>query len=292
MEQLKQQPEKDLSRHLPQSENEWLATKSFHVENVVLDGRSIRCAFSPGREGSQLVTMVGGIPRDPERRKNLPLINKLYGHLALKLSKVNESSVMYNQPATGGSLGDWNEETLATRTKVVEGISRHFSEKIKSNNVALIGTSAGAYMALRSVESLNKEDLFVKKVVLISPGFYPASAETLPYGETFKKIVSNPWDVRLSPFFSTLEDFLKKGGEVLITFFESDDPPIPLHMQEYARDFARSSREGGGKIEVFTIPRVGHNFRIIGSQEGKNTVDNQSIRDTASLVASFLSKEK
>lgn len=195
MEQFKQSVEKkkDLDQYLPQSESEWLATKYFQVKDLNLEGRNIRCAFSPGAEKSQLVTMVGGVPRDPERRKQLPLINKLYGHLAIKLAKFNESSVMYNQPATGGSGGDWGEETLATRTKVIEGVSRYFGEQIQSNNLAIIGTSAGAYMAVRSLDSLNQNELLVKKLVLISPGFYPAEAENIPYGDLFTRTISSPF---------------------------------------------------------------------------------------------------
>lgn len=294
MEQLKNtvKKSKDLDMYLPQNESEWIETKCFQIEDIEVSGRSIHCAFSSGPEKSHLVTMVGGIPRDENRRKNLPLINKLYGHLAIKLLKVRESSVMYNQTATGGSGGDWNKETISTRINVVETVSRYFSKKIQSDNLSIIGTSAGAYMAVRSVDSLNKDNFFVKKLVLISPGFYPSSVENIPYGNEFKKQISSPWDIQSSPIFSTLQAFVENGGEVLITFFESDDPPIPVYMQKYCKEFAETLSENGGKIEVMIIPGVAHNFRTIGSQESKNAVDNQSIRDTASKILSFLSREK
>jgi hypothetical protein len=282
---------KDLERHLPQSEGEWLETNYFKVENVIVDDKSIRCAFSQGVECSGLVTMVGGVPRDPERRKQLPLINKLYGHLAVKLAKVNESSVMYNQPATGGSDGDWEKETLKTRTAVVANVSKHFLYELNSTNLSIIGTSAGAYMAVRSIESLNQEGLSVKKLVLISPGFYPPEAETLPYGEMFKNIISSPWEINTSPIFNDIKNFTESGGEVLITFFESDDPPIPMRMQIFCKEFAKNLAENGAKIEVITIPGVAHNFRTIGSEESKNVVNNQSVRDTANVIMSFLSRE-
>jgi hypothetical protein len=238
---------KDLDHYLPQSESEWLATNYFKVENVIVDDKSIRCAFSQGAEGSGLVTMVGGVPRDPERRKQLPLINKLYGHLAVKLARVNESSVMYNQSATGGSGGDWENETLKTRTEVVADISKHFLHELNSTNLSIIGTSAGAYMTVRSLESLNQESFSVKKLVLISPGFYPPEAETLPYGEMFKNTISSPWEINTSPIFNDIKNFTESGGEFLITFFESDDPPIPMRMQIFCKEFAKKSCRKGRK---------------------------------------------
>lgn len=291
MKSHKSEKNKDFSYYLPQSENEWLATNLFEVSTIDIHGKSIRCAFSCGAPGSQLVTMVGGIPRDLERRKQLPLINKLYGHIAVKRSQVNESSVMYNQTATGGSGGDWDTETLRSRIQVVEGVTKHFSEQSKSNNVAIIGTSAGAYMAIRSLASLNKENQLVKKLVLIFPGFYPTQVEDMPYGETFKQTISSPWDIKSSPIFDDIKNFVENGGEVLITFFESDDPPIPLRMQEYCKQFVENLKDSGCAIEVFSIPGVAHNFRTIGSQESKNVVDNTSVRETAVKIISFLSKE-
>jgi hypothetical protein len=49
--------------------------------------------------------------------------------------------------------------------------------------------------------------------------------------------------------------------------------------------------EKGAKIDVITIPGVAHNFRAIGSEESKNVVNNQSVRDTANTIMSFLSRE-
>ena len=99
MEKFEHEKSKDKADHLPQSEAEWLKTGKFEVENIAIGGKEIRCALVRGPENSPLVTMVGGIPRDHERRKKLPLINKLYGHLALKILDQAESSLLYNQPA-------------------------------------------------------------------------------------------------------------------------------------------------------------------------------------------------
>lgn len=92
--------------YLPQSETEWLKTGKFRIETVKIGTKKIRCALAHSSESDRIVVMVGGIPRDPGRREKLPLINKLYGHLAIKLLDHNISSLLYNQPGTGGSSGD------------------------------------------------------------------------------------------------------------------------------------------------------------------------------------------
>jgi len=282
---------RNLDSYLPQSEKEWLESGTFTIENVAIGEKSIRCAFAEGSEGNSLVTMVGGIPRDPERRKNLPLINKLYGHLAIKLAAVRESSVMYNQPATGGSGGDWDKETLQTRARVLAGVSEHFCEKVKPKQVAIVGTSAGAYMAAKSILELQESGINVSKLVLLSPAAYPESIDDIPYGEKFSEIVRTPWNVSDSPIFSILQRFTESGGSVLISFFEDDDPPIPKQIQEYYRNFVKELSDAGGKIKIITIPGVAHNFRRIGSQESKNVVDNDSVRSAAGIFFSFLSQE-
>ena len=81
---------------------------------------------------------------------------------------------------------------------------------------------------------------------------------------------------------------MTSGGSVLISFFESDNPPIPQKIQEYYKQFAQRLSDNGGVISVTTIPGVAHNFRRIGVAEGKNVVDNDSIRATATLIKDFL----
>ncbi len=286
---IKTQPNKQDS-YLPQSENEWMETNKFNIETVQVYENQIRCALTKGSEGTQLTTMVGGIPRDQKRRENLPLINKLYGHLALKMLSFNESSLMYNQPATGKSTGDWNKETLQTRAHTLANLSLHFYEKVKSSNLAIIGTSAGAYMAVKSLEELQKNNVKVSKLILLSPAAYPEDVEGVPYGEKFSEIIRKPWNVADSPIFQDLRNFVNGGGSVFISFFEDDHATIPTHIQEYYKKFAKELADSGGKIEITTIHGVAHNFRRIGVPENKNVVDNNSVRTTATNLSKFLSK--
>ncbi|MGD0328220.1 MAG: hypothetical protein ABSB00_00700 [Minisyncoccia bacterium] len=288
MEKFKHEKGGNRADYLPQSEIEWLKTGKFEVEKVVIGGREIRCALARGPEYSPLITMVGGVPRDPERRKKLPLINKLYGHLALKMLDQAESSLLYNQPATGGSTGKWEKETFQSRTEVLVETSKYFYDRTKSSNLSLIGTSAGAYMAINALEQLENLEIKVPKIVLLSPAAFPKSIENIPYGESFSRIIREDWNVAESPVFPVLEKYIKNDGSIFISFFEADDPPIPKHIQDFYKTFAQRLSDEGANIKFTTIPGVAHNFRRIGISEGANVVDNDSIRTTATILADFL----
>lgn len=288
MEEFKYEKSKNRADHLPQSEAEWLKTGKFEIEKIRIHEREIRCALVRGSEHSPLITMIGGIPRDPERRKNLPLINKLYGYLALKMQGQHESSLLYNQPATGGSTGEWETETFRSRTEVLVETSKYFFEDTKASNLSLIGTSAGAYVAIRALQQFEERGIGVSKLVLLSPAAFPENIENVPYGEIFSSIIRENWNVAESPAFSLLETYLKKGGSVFISFFEADDPPIPQHIQSFYKNFAERLANEGLDITSAIISGVAHNFRRIDVPEGGNVVDNNSVRTTATMLADFL----
>lgn len=288
MEEFKHEKSRHDKDHLPQSETEWLKTGKFEVEKIAVEGREIRCALVRGPEHSPLITMVGGVPRDPERRKKLPLINKLYGHLALKMLIQDESSLLYNQPATGGSTGEWERETFQSRTEVLVETAKYFFDRIKSSNLSLVGTSAGAYVAIKALEQLEELRIRVPNLALLSPAAFPKSVEDIPYGESFSRIIREDWDVAESPVFPILEKYAKGGGSIFMSFFEADDPPIPKHIQNFYKDFAQRLSDEGANITFTIIPGVAHNFRRIGVSEGANVVDNDSVRTTATMLADFL----
>jgi len=273
---------------LPQSEAEWFLTGKFSEDLIKIGENQIRCAFAEGKKGAELVTMAGGIPRDPERRKKLPLINKLYGYLAIKLLDSGDSSVLYNQPATGSSTGDWDKETMHSRTNVLVDVTQTYAERSAASKISLIGTSAAGYMAAGAVDLLEAKGIRVSKLALLSPAAYPKNAENVPYGKEFTDLLHSDWEVSNSPIFRQLEKYLKDGGAVLITFFEADDPPIPQKIQDNFRTFAERLASAGCNITFAIIPGVAHNFRRIGSAEGGNVVDNDSVRRTALLLKDFL----
>ncbi len=275
---------------LPESEAEWLQTGKFHVETVDIDGRPIRCALTRASKKRSLVTMAGGIPRDPERRKNLPLINKLYGLLALKLLERDQSGLLYNQPSTGGSGGQWETETFRSRTAALADVTQHFSSAVDASDVALVGTSAGGYMAVRALEQLQARGIKIPKLVLLSPGAYPEGIENVPYGAQFTELIRKPWNVAESPVFPQLERYVHEGGSLQLAFFEADALTIPPHIEQYYRSFAQKLLREGGNVQLMTIPGVAHNFRKLGAHEGPPQTDNESVKSTALTITDFLTR--
>ncbi len=273
---------------MPQTEADWLNTGRFTVEYVTVRGISIKCALVPSKERGRLVTMIGGIPREPDRQRNLPLVNKLYGQLSIELAACGVSSLLYNQPATGGSGGAWEKETIASRTEVLAELVMHFSKRLSVTDNALVGSSAGAYMAVGALEHVRPHGELVSKLILLSPAAYPEKIESVSYGPEFSQLIREPWDVSTSPVFERLAKFARDGGEALTCFFEADDPPIPMFIQEYYRDHARQifAKRGGGS--VITIPGVAHNFRKLKRARRENVTDDDSIRATAHTFLEFL----
>lgn len=273
---------------LPQSETEWLDTGKFTINITSILGNQIRYAITHSANPHSLVTMVGGIPRDPDRRSKLPLINKLYGLIATELVDYDVNSVLYNQPATGGSSGDWDSETITTRSQTLVNLIKHTGSLKRCPQHTLIGSSAGAYIAVKAIDLLEEDKNEIGKLLLISPAAYPFAVENEPYGGSFTKIIRTPWDVADSPIFSRLERFVSSGGSLLISFFEFDDPPIPRHIQHYYCEFARRLIAQNHNVHIITIPGVAHNFRKT-TISGKGTiVDNDSVRSTSKKIIDFL----
>lgn len=272
---------------MPQTEADWLATGRFKVEQVSVGDVSVRCAYVEGTRGDRLVTMVGGIPRERDRRRNLPVINKLHGQLALALYEHGISSLMYNQPSTGGSSGDWDKEHLRSRTEVLARLVSYFNQKLSVADNALVGSSAGGYMAVGAAEQVQERGLHLSKLILLSPAAYPEKLECVPYGPEFTRLIRQPWDVATSPVFRRLKAFIDRGGKALTCFFEADDPPIPAYIQEYYRSFMRYAQPSGGE-SIVTIPGVAHNFQKLTRPRKEDEVDEDSVRATAEKFTSFL----
>lgn len=273
--------------HIPSSEAEWLETGKFDVSNITINETLIRCALVRGAHKNRLNIMIGGIPREFERQQNLPLINKLYGLLALALEKLDMSSLLYNQPATGGSGGSWNTETLTSRTSILAGLGTHYQRILSSSEITLIGSSAGAYMAVGAIDLIKEMGGHVSKVILLSPAAYIEKIENVPYGPEFTRILHEPWDVATSPVFLKLEKFIQEGGQALVCFFESDDPPIPIYIQEHYRTVVRQL-SSKNIVHSLTIPGVAHNFRKLHKKRRENIIDNESVIVTAKKFAEFL----
>ena len=270
---------------LYQSESDWLRTGVFQVGHKSVRGNQIRYALAGVNdcaEADLLVTMVGGIPRDPNRRDVLPLINKLYGLLAVRFAGCRVSSLLYNQPATGGSSGNWDDETILSRSLTLAELMLTVGEEINVRRHVVIGTSAGAYMAVRALGEVIQGGHSVTSLVLQSPAVYPEELEIVPYGDRFTSLLRSGWDITTSPIFDRLNLFIDGGGRLRITFFEVDDPPIPKEIQKYFKRYVQGKSLDGVSFQYATINGVAHNFRSITKKPSDSAVDNDSIRLTAS----------
>lgn len=274
---------------LPASEKEWLDKNIFTEVFLRVEENTIRCAVANCKVQGTLVVMVGGVPRDEKERKNLPLINTFFGHLAESLRGSGVTSVLYNHPGTGLSTGDWNKETLNTRSSVLAQVTNYFCKKTQSFDVAIVGVSAGGYMAVQAMRELQNCGVSVSKLALISPAAYPDSLLDIPYGDDFSRILRTPWDFTTSTIFEDIQKFTLEGGSSFISFFENDDPPIPKLVQECFTSTVETLRRKGGNIELATIMGVAHNFRNPG--EEKSIVNIESIFTTAAYLVSFLTKK-
>lgn len=277
-----------LERSIPQSEDVWLATCRFDLERVHINRIPIQCAVAKGTLSNQLLIMSGGIPRETERQRNLPLINKLYGLVSMYAQERGVSSVLYNQPGTGKSGGIPEKATLKTRSAALVGLVEHFAKQLTATDITIIGSSAGAYMAISAVDELRKREITASRLILLSPAAYPEEVEAVPYGPKFSELIRKPWDVTTSPVFPKLERFMLNGGKVLLCFFQEDDPPIPRYIQEQYQNLVRRHAAPESGTSVMTIPGVAHNFRKLHRKQKGTVIDELSVRATAKIFHEFL----
>lgn len=278
-----------LPKALPQSDNEWQQTADFEAGLVPVGDEKIQYAYlAPAESSDHMVIMLGGVPRNPERQSRLPLINKLYGSIALQAQYSNIHSLMYQQIGTGGSSGDLRAETLQTRTSHLAEVITRFKQSKNIGRVSLIGMSLGSYLAARAVEDIESRGVEVSHLVLQSPAAYPKEAERLPYGQAFKETISQPWDVLGSPVFADIRRYLSGGGRVAASYFEKDEPPIPKHIQNAYFDVFSEASNQGLAVTTYSIAGLEHNFRRIGSDHNGNIVHNGAVKAVATQIAEFI----
>lgn len=236
-----------------------------------------------------MAVMVGGIPRDPERQRALPLINKLHGALAIELSRCGYVGTLYNQPGTGQSQGDLATETLAFRAATLETFTANMCRKLRIGRVAFIGMSAGSYLAIKASNRMAKADVEVSHLILQSPPAFPPLAEEIPYGQQFRETLAN-WDFTEAPIFRDLTEWKTHNKPTYISYFEADNPPIPDTIQAQYRNFAERFNADGKPITFEVIEGVAHNFRRISAgANDRNVIDNDAIRASAAHLIDFLS---
>ncbi len=282
---MKSKPES----YLPQSENDWYKTGRFDLNSARINGHGIRYAYTRAEgKATDLTVMVGGIPRDPERQRSLPLINKLYGRIAVLLADRGSNSLLYNHHGTGLSGGNLETDTLENRSKTLAELIDYIAEVKGIESVNIIGMSAGSYIGARASRKIIKSGLDLGKMVLQSPAAYPKSAEKVCYGPEFNSIVCSDWEITSSPVFGDLERLALNGTSLAISYFQHDDQTIPRKIQDAYHGFAQSLTEKGANILSYTIYGVEHNFRRPNTNHGNNIVNNDSVRTVASDIVDFI----
>ncbi|MEI7759067.1 MAG: alpha/beta fold hydrolase [bacterium] len=270
--------------YLPQSEKEWLDIGDFEIGRVDINNNSIRYAYYDGSENNDnLTVMVGGIPKDPERQINLPLINKLYGRIAILLANQGKSSLMFNHAGTGGSSGSLEIETFGTRIETLKNITEFIANKNSLSRINFIGMSSGSYIAARAHALLNK-NLELNNLVLQSPAAYPIEAENIPYGDNFRDLLNSKWEIKSSPVFKNIMEASQLGARVVISYFQKDDANIPIDIQNAYFDLTTEMMNNSSDVVTYSIYGVEHNFRRIGFKPSDNIVNNESVRNTADNI--------
>jgi pimeloyl-ACP methyl ester carboxylesterase len=280
----------DKKERLYQGEADWLATGKFSERLTEVNGYLIRNAVTMPDSDSceKLVVFVGGIPKDAERQKKLPLINKLFGLLAIKLSDEGIASLMYNQPGTGGSSGNLDEDTLIGRTAVLEEPATATAFELGVSRLSLVGMSAGSYMASRASKGITEQLAApLDELVLMSPALFPQEVEQIPYGQEFRSRVGNGWQPQESPAIGDISRALENSTRVHITYFEVDDPPIPLAIQQEYRSLAEHA-PSNHNVSFEIIEGVEHNFRRMNYDQARNVVDNDAVRRSADSLVGIL----
>ena len=109
-------------QHFPQTQDQWLNTGKFSMEKTEVGEFELATALClPKDEMQGVVIMSGGIPRD--RNRKTPTINKQYGQAALNLAEKGFLSVLYNQPGTGDSSGDFESISFNDRIDTLSGLA-------------------------------------------------------------------------------------------------------------------------------------------------------------------------
>ena len=270
------------------TESEWLETGRFELNTRSLSNFAIRTAKTTFDldQPNQLVVFVGGIPKDRQRCEVLPLINRFHGLLALKVADEGMVGLAYNQPGTGGSTGNLETDTMADKIELLRDLTMDLLLENDLNEVSFVGMSAGSYVAARASELLAKQKVKVNSLILQSPALYPAHVEGIAYGNEFRATLSEHWSHKDSPVFNDLDSHLGRGGRVHITYFQRDDPPIPIDIQETYMNWVMSREHGDASIT--SITGVEHNFRKIGHDSGRNVVDNNAIRKVARELVTII----
>ncbi|WP_176644804.1 alpha/beta hydrolase [Duganella sp. SG902] len=177
------------------------------------EGRQLKGDHYVGRDSNRILYLHGA--GNSTRR----------GHHLLRgaLQRRGLGSVCFDAVGHGDTGGTLAESSVASRTRQAQAVLAAVAGRALPEPLVVIGSSMGAYNAIRLSERHR-----VDALVLIVPGVYTPSAYEVPFGPAFSAIIrrerswadSDAWDI-LSRF----------EGRLLVIHAEHD-AVIPLEISE------------------------------------------------------------
>jgi esterase/lipase len=139
----------------------------------------------------------------------------------------NCNVVRFDFSGHGESTGLLKESSLVKRQQEVLTIINYF--KLDLNNLTVIGTSMGGYIATSLSAFFN-----IKKLILFCPAAYDTKAWNVPFDEEFTKILRRDISLLRSNISELLANF---NGRSLLILAENDEIIQPCIVEMYDTAF-------------------------------------------------------
>ena len=188
--------------------------------DVPYSGRLIKADHLAGRAALQTLLIHGA--GQSERGRFAPLRHALH-----QRGIGSTAFDCIGHGLTGGSLG---ESSLASRTRQAAAVA---DAQHGASPLALVGTSMGAYNAIKLLETRRVESL-----VLVVPGVYTPPAYELPFDAGFSAVIRKPRSWEATDAWDILGRF---SGRLLVIAAEND-AVIPSEIPVRLVDAARQAR--------------------------------------------------
>ncbi len=219
--------------------------------DVAFSGKTLRADRLPGRAAAQTLLIHGA--GGSERGRFAPLRSTLHG--------CGIGSTAFDCVGHGETGGALHESSLRSRTEQAEAV---LAAPPSAAPRAVVGTSMGAYNAIKLLEARTLEAL-----VLVVPGVYTPEAYTIPFGAGFSAVIRQERSWERSDAWSILGTFT---GRLLVIAAEHD-AVIPREIPE--RLLASAEQASWRKLCV--VPGAEHNrlFSLLAERpiEFERTMD-------------------
>jgi len=219
--------------------------------DVSCAGNIIKCDYIAGHSSRQTVLIHGA--GASVRGRFAPLRSTLH-----KRGIGSTAFDCIGHGETGGSLA---ESSLISRTRQAEAV---INAQPRGVSLAIVGTSMGAYNAIKLLETQKVEAL-----VLVVPGVYTPEAYELPFGAEFTAVIRKERSWENTDAWGILEQFTGK----LLVIAAEHDTVIPAEIPE--RLVQSACKASWRKLHV--VPGAEHNrlFSLLVERpvEFKETMD-------------------